>query len=134
MLVTYVALLHKANKKSASYGVIFPDFSGCVSSGKTIDEALKNAREGIVFHMEGMLENGEPLPSPTPLEKILSNPEYKDKDATACLIHIVPPTGKLQRVNISIDAALLAEIDHAAQMLGKNRSEFLAESARQMLI
>ena len=40
----------------------------------------------------------------------------------------------MQRVNISIDAALLAEIDHAAEMLGKNRSEFLAESARQMLI
>lgn len=131
MLVTYVALLHKAEKKSG-YGVIFPDFSGCVSSGKTVDEALKNAREGIVFHMEGMLESGEPLPSPTPLEKILSNPEYKD--ATACLIHVVPPVGKLQRVNISIDAALLAEIDHAAEMLGKNRSEFLAESARQMLI
>ena len=132
MLMTYVALLHKATKKSASYGVIFPDFPGCVSSGKTVDEALKNAREGIVFHMEGMLENGEPLPSPTPLEQILSDPAYKD--ATACLIHLVPTTGKLQRVNISIDVALLAEIDHAAEMLGKNRSEFFSESARQMLI
>lgn len=132
MLVTYVVLLHKASKKLAPYGAIFPDFPGYVSSGKTVDEALKNVREGIVFHMEGMLENGEPLPPPTPLEEILSNPEYKV--AIACLIHIVPPTGKLQRVNISIDAGLLAEIDHAAELLGKNRSEFLAESARQMLI
>lgn len=132
MLVTYVALLHKATKKSTSYGVIFPDFPGCVSSGKTVDAALKNAREGIVFHMEGMLENGDLLPAPTSLEKILSDPDYKD--AIACLIHIVPPTGKLQRINISIDGGLLAEIDHAAKILRKNRSEFLAESARQMLI
>lgn len=132
MLVIYVALLHKATKKSALYGVIFPDFPGFVSASKTVDEALKNAREGIVFHMEGMLENGELLPAPTPLEEILSNPDYQA--ATACLIHIVPPTGKLQRVNISIDIALLIEIDHAAALLGKNRSEFFAESARQMLI
>lgn len=132
MLVAYIALLHKATPKSPSYGVIFPDFPGCVSAGKTVDEALRNAREGIVFHMEGMLENGELLPEPTPLETILSKLEYKT--ATACLIHVVPPSGKLQRVNISIDMGLLVEIDHAAALLGKNRSEFLAESARQMLI
>jgi len=132
MLETYIALVHKAAKKSAPYGVVFPDFPGCVSSGKTIDEALKNARDSILFHMEGMLESGEILPKPTSLEKILANPEYQQ--ATACLIHLVPPTGQLKRVNISIDAGLLAEVDRAAKALGKKRSEFLAESARQMLI
>ena len=55
-------------------------------------------------------------------------------EATACLIHIVPPSGKLKRVNITIDTGLLAKVDNAAKLIGKNRSEFLAESARQLLI
>ena len=132
MLETFVALVHKAAKKSAPYGVIFPDFPGCVAAGETIDEALKHARESILFHMEGMLDAGETIPKPSSLEKILANPEYKQ--AIACLMHIIPPTGQLKRVNITMDVGLLLEIDSAAHALGKNRSEFLAASARQMLL
>lgn len=32
-----------------------------------------------------------------------------------------------------MDAGLIAEIDHAARLAGKNRSEFLAEAARQFI-
>lgn len=131
MLLTYVALLHKANKKSAPYGVIFPDFPGCLFAGRTIDQAVQNAREGLVFHMEGLLAAGESLPKPTTLEKIISDPE--NKDATPCLIHVIPPSGHLQRINISIDTDLLVAITHAASALGRNRSEFLAMAARQWL-
>lgn len=131
MFLTYVALVHKANKKSPDYGVMFPDFPGCVCAGRSIDKAVQNARKGLIFHMEGMLNAGEVLPQPTSLEEIIVNPEYKE--GIPCLIHIVPPTGRSLRVNISIDAGLLVEVDHAAKILGKNRSEFLAEAARQML-
>ncbi len=63
---------------------------------------------------------------------IINNPDYRG--AIPCVVHIVPPVGELKRINISIDAALLATIDYVAKKLGKNRSEFLAESARQMLV
>lgn len=131
MFLTYVALVHRVSKKSSSYGVMFPDFPGCVSSGKTLDEALKNAREGLLFHMEGMLDGNEMLPEPTSLEEILSEEKYEE--GIPCLVHLVPPTGHLKRVNISIDANLLAEVDHAAESLGKNRSEFFAFAARQII-
>ena len=131
MFLTYVALVHKANKKSTTYGVMFPDFPGCVSAGSTLNKALENARVGLVFHMEGLLDMGQRLPEPTSLEQILADPE--NKDTTPCFIHLVPPIGHLKRVNISIDAGLLAEIDHAAKLRRKNRSEFLAEAAQQML-
>src|SRR5690349_3085612 len=130
MFLTYIALIHKVEKKSAPYGVMFPDFPGCVFAGRTLDKAAENAREGLIFHMEGMLAAGESLPEPTSLEQIMSDPE--NKTAIPCLIHVIPPTGHLKRVNISIDAGLLVEVDHAAKILGKNRSEFLAEAARQM--
>lgn len=131
MSSTYVALVHKARKKRADYGVIFPDFPGCVFGGKNLDEALENARAGILFHIEGLLDAGELLPEPTSLENIEKNPEYKE--AVPSLIRVIPPTGHLKRLNISMDAGLIAEIDHAAKLSGKNRSEFLAEAARQFL-
>ncbi len=67
---TYVALVHRAQKKGADYGVMFPDFPGCVFGGNTIKAALKNAREGLVFHIEGLLNAGESIPKATPLEDI----------------------------------------------------------------
>ncbi len=131
MLQTYVALVHRINKKRAHYGVMFHDFPGCVFSGKTIDEALENARNGLIFHIEGLLYEGETLPEVTSLELIEKMPEYKV--ATPALIRVVVPTGRLKRVNISMDAGLISEIDRAAKAIGKNRSEFLADAARQMI-
>lgn len=131
MFSTYVALVHRANKKGADYGVIFPDFPGCVFGGKTLDKALENAREGIIFHIEGLLDAGEALPEPTHLEEIKTNPDYKE--ATPSLIRVAIPTGHLKRLNISMDAGLVIEIDRAAKLSGKNRSEFLADAAREVL-
>ncbi len=131
MLQTYVALVHRANKKKANYGVIFHDFPGCIFGGKTIDEALEHAREGIIFHIEGLLDAGEILPEPTTLESIEKMPDYKT--AIPALVRIVVPMGHQKRVNISMDAGLIIEIDRAAKASGKNRSEFLADAARQMI-
>lgn len=129
--ITYVALLHKVKKKGAGYGVIFPDFQGCVFAGKTMDQALDNAREGLIFHIEGMQDAGESVPKPTPLEKIMTKPE--NKIAIPALVKIILPTGQIKRLNISIDTGLLAEIDYAAKTTGRNRSEFLADAARGVL-
>ncbi len=131
MSLTYVALVHKARKKGADYGVMFPDFPGCVFGGKTIDKALENAREGIIFHIEGLLDIGQTLPEPSSFEAIEADPEYKQ--GIPSLIRVIVPTGHLKRLNISMDAGLIAEIDHAAKVLGKNRSEFLADAAKQIL-
>jgi len=131
MSVTYVALVHKANKKGADYGVIFPDFPGCVSAGKTLEEALENAREGLLFHIDGLLNAGEVLPEPTSLESIKNNAEYRV--ATPSLIRIIVPSGCLKRINVSMDAGLLAEIDRVVNNRGGNRSEFLAAAARHLL-
>lgn len=130
MFLNYIALVHRAHKK-ASYGVIFPDFPGCIFAGETLDEALLNARKGLIFHMEGLFEQGEILPKPSTLEEIMKDPD--NKVAIPCLIRLIPPTGQQKRVNICMDAGLLSEIDQLAKTLGKNRSEFLADAARQML-
>ena len=52
-------------KGPRNYSAYVPDLPGCVSTGKTFAETEKNIREAIEFHIEGMIEDGEPIPEPS---------------------------------------------------------------------
>lgn len=52
-------------KGPTSYGAYVPDLPGCVAVAKTEEEVTTLIREAIEFHLEGMRENGEPIPQPT---------------------------------------------------------------------
>jgi predicted RNase H-like HicB family nuclease len=41
-----------------------PDLPGCITTGRTVDEIERNIREAIELHIEGLLEDGEPVPEP----------------------------------------------------------------------
>ena len=47
-----------------NYAAYVPDLPGCVASAGTRKEVLKEIREAITFHIEGMREDGEPIPQP----------------------------------------------------------------------
>lgn len=47
------------------YGIHFPQFPGCVSVGDTIYEVLGAGQEALQFHIDGMLEDEEVIPTPT---------------------------------------------------------------------
>lgn len=46
-----------------SYGAYSPDLPGCVAVGKTRQEVEENMRTAIEMHVQGMIEDGEPIPS-----------------------------------------------------------------------
>ncbi len=48
-----------------SYGAYVPDLPGCVAVGETIEEVKILIAEAIEFHIEGMLQDGLPIPKPT---------------------------------------------------------------------
>ena len=52
-------------KTSTGYSAYSPDLPGCVSTGRTLAEIEKNIREAIEYHIEGMIEDGDPIPEPT---------------------------------------------------------------------
>jgi len=39
-----------------------PDLPGCITTGKTIEEVEHNIREAIELHLEGLIEDGDPIP------------------------------------------------------------------------
>jgi predicted RNase H-like HicB family nuclease len=50
-----------------NYSAYVPDLPGCVATGKTLDELKQRLREAITFHIEGLREEGLPVPPPTSL-------------------------------------------------------------------
>ena len=49
-------------KTGTGFGAYVPDLPGCVSTGRTIAETERNIREAIGFHLDGMREDGDPIP------------------------------------------------------------------------
>ena len=48
-----------------SFGAHVPDLPGCVAVAETRDEVLKLSEEAIEFHIEGLREDGLPIPPPS---------------------------------------------------------------------
>lgn len=49
---------------ATGYSAYVPDLSGCVGAARTREEIEQLMRDSIVFHLEGMLLAGQPLPEP----------------------------------------------------------------------
>lgn len=52
-------------KGPASYGAYVPDLPGCVAAAETRGEVLQLIREAIELHIDGMREEGLPIPEPS---------------------------------------------------------------------
>lgn len=65
----YAIVIEKAQGNFSAY---VPDLPGCVATGATIEEIELQIREAIEFHLEGMREDGMPIPLPA------SRVEYVD--------------------------------------------------------
>lgn len=72
----YIALIHK--EPGSDYGVSFPDFPGCITAGATVEEARRMAGRALVFHIAGLLEDGETIPQPSHLDEVMADPENRD--------------------------------------------------------
>ncbi len=51
-------------KGESSYGAYVPDLPGCIAVGETRLEVSRLIHEAIEFHVEGLLEDGQPVPPP----------------------------------------------------------------------
>ncbi len=52
-------------KGETSYGAYVPDLPGCVAVGETLEEVETLIGEAIQIHLEGLREDGLPIPEPT---------------------------------------------------------------------
>ncbi len=48
-----------------NYSAYVPDLPGCVATGVTVEEVEREIRDAIEFHLEGLREDGSPIPPPS---------------------------------------------------------------------
>ncbi len=67
----YVVIFEKGGN---SYGASVPDLPGCIAVGETMDEVKALIAEAMAFHIEGLREDGDVVPSPTSRLPIQGDP------------------------------------------------------------
>ena len=99
--------------------VVFPDLDSA-TSGENEDDALLSARELLGCVMNGLEEDGEPIPTPTPLADVKTAPNER-----AVLVDVYMPSVRMAGVNRSVSrtVTLPAWLNAAAQERGVNFSQ-----------
>ena len=54
-----------------SFGAYVPDLPGCIAAGDSREEVLTLIREAIEFHLDGLKEDGQPIPAPSSSSEIV---------------------------------------------------------------
>lgn len=54
-----------------SFGAYVPDLPGCIAAGESRKEVLTLIREAIGFHLEGLREDGHPIPPPSSSSEVV---------------------------------------------------------------
>lgn len=57
----YAVVIEQAQDNFSAY---VPDLPGCVATGDSVAEVERAVREAIIFHLEGLREDGMPVPEP----------------------------------------------------------------------
>jgi predicted RNase H-like HicB family nuclease len=65
----YAIVIEHGERNLSAYA---PDLPGCVTTGRTVEEIVRNMAEAIELHLDGMREDGQPIPEPS------SSVEYVD--------------------------------------------------------
>ena len=121
----YPIVLHTDNDRD--FGVTVPDLPGCFSAGNSVAEAIENAREAILCHVEGMVLDNETIPLPSEIVELSKfNPEAGTALIAYVDVDIEAIRGPAKRINITVRRANLEIIDIRANARGMNRSEYLA--------
>lgn len=119
--LTYLAVFEPSVD---GYGVYFPDLPGCVSFGKTFEEAQREAADALGLHIYGMEQDGEQIPEPSKIPKI------NDGTAPGYLVSpvsVFPDIVKneLDNKRVKTNITLPAWLKNAAEQQGVNYSRLL---------
>ena len=58
-------------QNSDSWGAYVPDLPGCIAAGESREEVMQLIRDAIEFHLEGLKEQGEPVPEPHTIGEVV---------------------------------------------------------------
>lgn len=126
-MASYIGVIHQ--EAESDFGVSFPDFPGCITAGRSLDEAGRLAQEALSGHIAALREYGEAIPEPMPIEQAHAH-EFAAGAAAFIVVQVADPEpGRTVRVNITLREADLKKIDAAAAEHRLSRSSYLVQRA-----
>lgn len=128
-MASYIALLRKDRR--SDYGVEFPDFPGCVTAGRSLDEARAMATEALELHLTGLVEDGDEIPAPRTLDAILHGADLRG--AVPFLVSVREPEARAVRVNVTFKPRVLDALDAEAERRGVTRAALLESAVLEQL-
>ncbi|QTX33354.1 type II toxin-antitoxin system HicB family antitoxin [Aminithiophilus ramosus] len=123
----YPALL---SEEGAYICVRFPDLPGCNTFGKDYADTIASAKEALGGHLLCMEEDNDPIPAPTPLNKL-----QPEKDEIAVLIDVRLDVLRKEEAkkSVSKNVTLPAWLNEMAMEHKINFSSTLQEALREKL-
>lgn len=134
-MIRYVALV-EYDRDAAAFGLSIPDCPGCTAMGGSFDDVEASGIEALREWAADYRADGAELPRPRDIIALRSDPSLIDDfgpNTIAVSVPVYLDAGRPMRVNVSMEAGLVAEIDEAARRRGLTRSGFLASAARDKI-
>jgi predicted RNase H-like HicB family nuclease len=126
----YPVYVHTGDAKHA-HGVTFPDFPGCFAAADEWADLPAAIQEAVQAHFHG--EGAQAVPEPTALEVLAADGQYRGGAWMLADVDLSRIDTSPVRLNISLPANLVEQIDEYARSHGATRSGFLAQAARQAM-
>jgi predicted RNase H-like HicB family nuclease len=64
---------------NSNYSAYVPDLPGCIATADTVEELRELMTEGIRIHLQGMREDGTPIPEPTTAVEYVEIGDYESQ-------------------------------------------------------
>jgi predicted RNase H-like HicB family nuclease len=129
--VAYPAILNKDTE--SDYSLHFPDLPGCVTAGRTIEEALFAAREALTAHLEVLVELRRRPPRPTSLYDLERSPNRGE--GVAVMIEPWPAAKEDEPVpvQIKLTARQMRGLDSVGASVHKTRDQLIEAAVAAFL-
>jgi len=120
MQYVYPAVFH--SNDDGTFTVIFPDLPGCITEGKSLENALYMAQDAMTVWLEYALDHKEPVPAASPLQSVILEP-----DEFANLIRAEVRDNRAVRRTVSIPKWMDDKVSEAGLSLSRVLQDALKE-------
>lgn len=84
----FLVIIEKGKNNFSAYS---PDISGCAATGKSVEETLENMKSVLEFHLEGMRNGGEEIPTPKSLNYYIAETDEISSEDILAHINVETP-------------------------------------------
>lgn len=115
-------------KNRRTFGVSVPDLPGCISAGKSVEDAIAMAREAIELHLQGLIEDGQVPPAPTTIDDLQADPEHASGVWAIVTLDPNALSSRPRKVLTSLPETLVVAMDAQAERDGQTRSGLITRA------